>query len=39
MMSGDQDAYEAAGSALGGCLSYLRDLLLDKQVGGLFGNF
>lgn len=28
----------AAAHALGGCLSHLRDMLLDKQVPGLIGN-
>lgn len=32
-MSGDEEGFRAAGTALGGCLAYLRDVLLDKQVG------
>jgi hypothetical protein len=28
----DREGHAAAGSALGGCLSYLQDAMLDKQV-------
>lgn len=31
-MLADKEGFHAAGAALGGCLSYLRDVLLDKQV-------
>ena len=32
-MLADRDGYEAAGAALGGCLAFLKDAMLDKQVG------
>ncbi len=36
-MLADKDGYQAAGAALGGCLAFLKDAMLDKQVGGRAG--
>ena len=31
-MAADEEGFRAAGAALGGCISFLQDVLLDKQV-------